>query len=64
MCGILYRLALFSKQAHDSRIDPRVTSEMVIKNGQPFVDKQHLKTNNNINTWTSIVLEVTPHASR
>ena len=51
--GAYIDLPLLLKQARDLRTDPHITGELVIKNGQLVIEKQHLKSINNINTWTT-----------
>uniref|UniRef100_A0A8W8L937 Tyr recombinase domain-containing protein n=1 Tax=Magallana gigas TaxID=29159 RepID=A0A8W8L937_MAGGI len=51
--GAYIDLPLLLKQARDLRTDPHITGELVIKNGQLVIEKQHLKPINNINTWTT-----------
>lgn len=50
--GAFNDLPLLVKQARDLQTDPCITGELVIKNGQLVIEKQHLKPINNINTWT------------
>ena len=49
-------LAVLLKQARDLRTDPHFTGELVIKNGQLVIEKRHLKSINNIHTWTTAFL--------
>ncbi len=51
--GAYIDLPLLLKQVRDLRTDPHNTGELVIKNGQLVIEKQHLKPINNINTWTT-----------
>lgn len=51
--GAYIDLPLLFKQVRDLRTDPHITGELVIKNGQLVIEKQHLKSINNITTWTT-----------
>ena len=51
-------LALLLKQSRDLRTEAHTTGEIILKNGQLVIEKQHLKPLNNIQAWTTAYTEV------
>ena len=51
--GSYIELPLLLKQARDLHTDAHNTGELVIKNGQLVVARQHLRAITNIHTWTT-----------
>ena len=51
--GSYIKLPLLLKQARDLYTDAHNTGELVIKNGQPVVARQHVRAITNIHTWTT-----------
>ena len=51
--GSYIDLALLLKQSRDLRTEVHTTGEIILKNGQLVIEKQHLKPLNNIQAWTT-----------
>ena len=50
--GLYIDLALLLKQARALRTEAHTSGEIILKNGQLVIEKQHLKPLNNIQAWT------------
>ena len=56
--GSYIDLALLLKQSRDLRTEAHTPGEIILKNGQLVIEKQHLKPLNNIQAWTTAYTEV------